>query len=107
MCIHHALIDEKLYSEEVAVLVYKCISERRNNKCVIRRNMKVHLGNIKMEICEREKYEVGNIYNKEEYAPSTHFDLFLVYTGDDYRKVLLKWNMSESVILPINMIKIR
>ena len=70
-----ALIDEKLYSEEVAVLVNKCISERRNSKCVIRRNMKVHLRNIKMEIYERKKYEVGNICNKEEYAPSTHFNL--------------------------------
>ena len=107
MCIHHALIDEKLYSEEVAVLVYKCISERRNNKCVIRRNMKVHLRNIKMKICEKEKYEVGNICNKEEYAPSPYFDLFLMYTGDEHRKVLLKWNMSESVILPQNIIKIR
>ena len=39
--------------------------------------MKVHLRNIKMEICEKEKYEVGNICNKEEYAPYPYFDLFL------------------------------
>ena len=50
---------------------------------MIGRNMKVHLRNVKMEICEKEKHEVGNICNKEE------------------------WNMSESVILPKNMIKIR
>ena len=69
--------------------------------------MKVHLRNVKMEICEKEKHEVRNICIKEEYALSPHLDLCLMYTEDEHKKVLLKWNMSESVILPKNMIKIR
>ena len=72
-----------------------------------KKNMKVHLRNVKMEICEKEKHEVGNICNKEEYALSPHLDLCLMYTEDEHKEVLLKWNLSESVILPQNMIKIR